>query len=819
MNNNFTSISSVPFLVEQFDFNKNDINIETTSATSHKSIHWKCKVCGYEWTCSAKARFSAQGKCPCHDSNKAILKGVNDVLTIVPDMKSEYDFSKNENIDIYKEGVDSGKYVYWKCNECDREWSTMIKARTRKVNGKRIFIKCPHYNTSKRKHVPFVSEVPDLMKFWDTEKNVLDPAATKSISDQSAFWACDSCGYEWEALIRNQEQSKYRNQCPCCEQNKAVKQGLNDLFSLLPEAKEYYDFEKNKDIDISSLGVKSSVTVSWKCPHCDNEWNSPIKTRIEKVGNTYRLKRCFSCYTKDVSRITPVSSSPDLLKFWDYSKNVDIDTTTTSIRSSKSAYWRCTKCNYEWEASIRGRSSSKGTCPCCEAQRAVSKDHNDILTLLPAFATIYDFDNNDNIDIYSQSPNSRKIANFRCKNCGYQWKSLISNRARKDKDGNYLLVGCPKCDNKLLRKQNYAEQYPQIASRFNHVRNTRTLESISSKESTTIKLWWNCEACGEAFESSVQSMITALNTKTKGCPYCSRTTLKKGESFADLHPDLMNEYSSDNKIDANTVFPNDKRAVMWVCTNDSSHKWEASFALRHTGLGKCPACNRTSLIKGINTFADKHPEFLHLWSPNNERKPDDIFYNSSLWFKWICDTCNGEFGAYIKDIVTGENVCPYCNDRKVLPELNSFKAKYPELLSLWSPNNLEDADSILPHTTNFYLWICPTCHGEYNAPIKNIIDGTATCPFCEDRKVLPEFNSFKARHPDLMNEWDLVNNYLLADADNISTSYNKAVWWNCPNNSTHHYYLSPANKIMYKKRKRESCPYCKGLRQNKRHFV
>jgi hypothetical protein len=44
-----------------------------------------------------------------------------------------------------------------------------------------------------------------------------------------------------------------------------------------------------------------------------------------------------------------------------------------------------------------------------------------------------------------------------------------------------------------------------------------------------------------------------------------------------------------------------------------------------------------------------------------------------------------------------------------------------------------------------------------------------------ETKVLPGVNSFEHNHPDLMEEWDRVNNYLLCDPDAILDNYSKNV--------------------------------------------
>ncbi|RGF99882.1 hypothetical protein DWY78_05295 [Ruminococcus sp. AF27-12AA] len=68
------------------------------------------------------------------------------------------------------------------------------------------------------------------------------------------------------------------------------------------------------------------------------------------------------------------------------------------------------------------------------------------------------------------------------------------------------------------------------------------------------------------------------------------------------------------------------------------------------------------------------------------------------------------------------------------------------------------------------------------------------------------------------NEWNWINNYVLVDPDEITEKYSTNVWWICKRNPDHVYELSVSEKILYKKRHRESCPYCKGRRRKKRLF-
>ena len=313
-------------------------------------------------------------------------------------------------------------------------------------------------------------------------------------------------------------------------------------------------------------------------------------------------------------------------------------------------------------------------------------------------------------------------------------------------------------------------------------------------------------------------MLNSQKYQTKGCPFCARARLRDGESFAELHPELMDEYAPTNTIDPYTVFPNNKEPVEWICRN-CCYKWEASFMLRHRGTGNCPICNRTTLIPEINSFAAVYPDYVKYWADSNERKPDDVFYNASISLKFICPTCKEEHSAFIDDFISG-NSCSFCKGIKLSPKTNSLKALYPDIARRWSPNNCFEPDKLLPTSWVWVKWICDTCTGEYTARVKDAVNGTDQCPYCNGTKVLTGFNSFADKHQDLLDEMDELANYLLPKSpyDVLDTSIYK-FWWICKRNPEHKYPMSPRNRLMFQKRHREPCLYCRGLRRKLNHFV
>ena len=195
------------------------------------------------------------------------------------------------------------------------------------------------------------------------------------------------------------------------------------------------------------------------------------------------------------------------------------------------------------------------------------------------------------------------------------------------------------------------------------------------------------------------------------------------------------------------------------------------------GLVECPYCNNQRPLARFNTLKALYPEVAEYLSPNNDFTADEILPTSTRNAKWVCSTCGGEYFAPVKDMVKGLVECPYCNNQRPLAGFNTLKALYPEVAEHLSPNNDFTADEILPTRVRSTKWICPTCGGEYTASVKDMVNGLAKCPYCDNKRHLVGFNTLKALYPEIAERFS-PNNDFTAD-DILPTSY-RLVKWICP---------------------------------------
>lgn len=194
-----------PKLIEEWDYEKNDILPSSVSSSSNKKVWWKGK-CGHSWQSVVASRTKDNAGCP-YCSNLKVLKGYNDLTTTRPDLLKEWDYEKN---DIKPEEVmkGSGKMIWWICSKGHSYQSLLPN----KIKG----IGCPYCSNHKclSGYNDLVTTNPDIIAYWDFERNELDPSTISKSSTKIVFWKCDK-GHSWEKSVYNQVKSK--NKCPYCK--------------------------------------------------------------------------------------------------------------------------------------------------------------------------------------------------------------------------------------------------------------------------------------------------------------------------------------------------------------------------------------------------------------------------------------------------------------------------------------------------------------------------------------------------------------------------------------------------------------------------
>ena len=119
-----------PSLAAEWHPTKNgDLTPDMITVGSSKKVWWRCKS-GHEWQAKISNRSNDKG-CP-YCSGKRVLKGLNDLATVNPELAAEWHPTKNNDLKPDMVTRSTGKKIWWKCSR-GHEWQAIVRNRNRGV--------------------------------------------------------------------------------------------------------------------------------------------------------------------------------------------------------------------------------------------------------------------------------------------------------------------------------------------------------------------------------------------------------------------------------------------------------------------------------------------------------------------------------------------------------------------------------------------------------------------------------------------------------------------------------------------------------------
>ena len=394
---------------------------------------------------------------------------------------------------------------------------------------------------------------------------------------------------------------------------------------------------------------------------------------------------------------------------------------------------------------------------------------------------------------------------WKCKVCNNIWNSKIEER-------RFGLKSCPYCNKKLPLPgiDSFMALYPDIAEEWAYEANEMRHPDAIFPNNRKTPIIWRCKKCYTLHVASVFDKIHGIN----GCKNCASEQPISAERYMFLKSEFQSS-GGDGK-DFDLMMPDYTAPLKWLC-KECNETFIFSMKERYFGGRDCACLEGKKAIPGKTSFKALYPEFASEFSLENNIDPDSILPIRTFSSIWDCTTCGMSWNGAIKDRIDGKIDCPYCNGRKAIPGKTSFKALYPEMAAEYSSNNEVSSDTIISTYSPLVEWDCPVCNMTWKGSVKDRVNEEIDCPYCNGREAIRGKTSFKALHSDMMKEWNL-GNWLFIDPDDIIENYSGSVWWTC-SECRNSYAMSPRKKLFYKKRKKKTCPYCKGLRRKMHHFL
>ena len=149
----------------------------------------------------------------------------------------------------------------------------------------------------------FAENYPELIRFWNNEKNGdMKPSMFSKMSNKHVWWKCPECQGEWPESIINMAKG---NRCPYCSNHRTLA-GFNDLQTRFPDIAEEWDYEENGELKPNMFTPGSNLSVSWKCKN-GHKWKKSISYR------THFQKTCPEC--RGIKKTTPLKEDEWLEKY------------------------------------------------------------------------------------------------------------------------------------------------------------------------------------------------------------------------------------------------------------------------------------------------------------------------------------------------------------------------------------------------------------------------------------------------------------------------------------------------------------------------
>jgi len=269
------------------EWNDSALSPKEVSAGSHKVVYWK-GICGHIWDAPISKRVDGQG-CPIC-AGKRVQLGENDLFSQFPELKEQWNFEKNSDINPASLTAGSDLNVWWICEE-GHEWNSFVHNRTgNKKQG------CPVCSgrTVKSGFNDIASQNPELVRIWNFDKNADLTPDLVGRGYGSVWWKCES-GHEWQAPVYKMTKKSliYDGcfQCASKAQCSLAEQQINDYLESLSIDFVRHDRKIIKPYEIDFLVPSLNIAfefngVYWHSEKggADKEYHNKKYSLLEQKG-------------------------------------------------------------------------------------------------------------------------------------------------------------------------------------------------------------------------------------------------------------------------------------------------------------------------------------------------------------------------------------------------------------------------------------------------------------------------------------------------------------------------------------------------------
>lgn len=697
-----------------------------------------------------------------------------------PDLVEEWDYELNGELTPDRVTASTNRKVWWKCKKCHQSWEATVAHRN-------IGRGCPV--CAGQRLVAGVNDLatvnPRLASEWDYERNELTPQQVSARNNIKAAWVCSVCGHHWKALVATRNSG---TGCPQCQKN---------FHTSLPEQIVFFYVKQAFPDAVNGYAIRSKgrhrsvdiyiPSISLAIEYDGSRWHKNVN---RDLGKNLFLKEQGIQVVRLREKGCP---------------NLEDDSYCITVEYTSSGYLYLTPgiigvfnyINQQYGLSIAVPIDIESDFYEILSAFETDKKEKSLAVVNPTLAGEWDYQKNGAVTPNQVVAVSDKKFWWLCKECGYSWKAIVSDR--------HYGSGCPRCSGNVVWEgvNDLQTKRPEVAAEWDYERNTGiSPEKVSYRGNK--KAWWLCQKCGYSWNARVADRSAGI-----GCPACAGKAVAEGRTdLATVNPELAAEwdYTKNGELTPQMVVGGSNKKVWWKCKG-CSHSWETDVYSRHTAGHGCPVCgrkNRKRTLNPDNILSKVLPEIASEWDyeRNGELLPENITFGSGTKVFWLCRECGHSWQAAPNDRANGHG-CPVCAIRKQSEEKhrrsvekNNFHQWCTEkgkeyLLEEWDiiANNGQKPNDFSYGSNELVGWACKTCGHKWSATISNRVRGSG-CPNCYDLRRKGEKNTqpvkgdnafdkwcYHNNHTELLSEWNAERN--THPPQNYTYGSNAKVWWKC----------------------------------------
>lgn len=618
------------------------------------------------------------------------------------ELMKQWDYEKNQDLNLDKLTIGSGKLAWWKC-EKGHSYDAKVKSKTIGKLG------CPICSNSRvlKGYNDLATTNPELLSEWDFLKNTISPYEITAGSEKLIWWICNK-GHSYQSYPYNRKKGVG---CPYCD-GKKVLVGYNDLATTNPEIAKEWNYEKNENLKPTDVTAGSSKKVYWKCNN-KHEWKAAIKERNKGQNCPYCSNKKILVGYNDLYTYCMKNHMEDIIEEFDVKKN-KFTMKEVTAGSDRKTWWKCSK-GHSYQSSPSRRVIRGSGCGIC-SHNILVKGVNDLLTTNPEIAKEWDYEKNKvGPDEVMAGSNIEKYW-FICPK-GHSYKSAPLNRKKG--------TNCPQCniENHTSFPERaifyYMSQYIDevIDSYHNPVIGRKEIDIYLPKYNFGIEYdgqaWHkNYNRDIEKDDICFEKGIELLRVREYGCREYDSTSIKKyvtAYNMEELNDAILFIFNYLNKkhkliIEPDVDVDRDRVKILELMNLSEKKNSLASY---------CP---------NIDDYWDNEA--------NGVIKPEQISHASEKKIYLKCSKGH-KWKAKAGDFVL-RPYCPYCDGRKVWPGFNDLFTTNPELIAYWSDKNNIDPKTIKNGSNKVAFWKCPTCHNEWSLKVLDMSKRENKCRSCQE---------------------------------------------------------------------------------------